>query len=91
MKSGLSWAFTTWLALIALQAIGTRGGSGRIASAFADLDQLLTRALDPNVPAIPDRRSGAATTTTSTSTTATGAALSPSEQFLSRFPALQTQ
>jgi hypothetical protein len=90
VKSGLSWAFTTWLALIALQAVATRGGSGRIAQAFTDVDQLLTRALDPNVPAIPDRRTATAASTIAASPTA-GQVPAASAQFLSRFPALQTQ
>lgn len=49
-------AVSAWLALIALQAIGTSGGSGRIAALFNDVDKLVKRALDPNVPAIRDRR-----------------------------------
>lgn len=52
----LRGAVTAWLTLIALQTIGTAGGSGRVASFFADADSLVKRALDPNVPAIPDRR-----------------------------------
>jgi hypothetical protein len=45
-----------FLGLIALQAVGTKGGSGRIAEAFGDVAGLIQRAFDPNVPAIPDRR-----------------------------------
>lgn len=52
----LRGAISSWLMLIALQAASTKGGSGRIAGLFADADQLLQRALNPNVPAIRDRR-----------------------------------
>ena len=72
MKSTATWMFTTWLALIALQAVVSRGGSGRISSLFADADALLNRALDPTVPAIPDHR-----TTTTTTTTAPAVAQAP--------------
>jgi hypothetical protein len=58
----LRGAVTAWLSLIALQAIGTQGGSGRIASFFGDVDNLVKRALDPTVPAIRDRRGPAGTT-----------------------------
>lgn len=51
--------FTTWLALIALQALGTKGAGGRVGEFFADADRLLERALDPTVPAIPDLRTTA--------------------------------
>lgn len=49
---------SAWLGLIALQAVSTAGGSGRIASAFTDVNALLQRAIDPSVPAIPDRSGG---------------------------------
>ena len=55
MKGTLGWMFTTWLALIALQTLSTQGASGRVSSLFADVNSLVQRALDPNVPAIPDR------------------------------------
>jgi hypothetical protein len=48
--------FTTWLALIALQALSGSGASGRVAEAFRDVNSLIERALDPAVPAIPDLR-----------------------------------
>lgn len=60
MKHGLRGAVTAWLALIALQTISTRG-SGKVAGAFTAIDGLVKRALDPSVPAIPDRRTGAGT------------------------------
>jgi len=59
-RHALQGAVTAWLALIALSAIGSKGGSGRVASLFADVDGLVQRALSPNVPAIPDRRGAAA-------------------------------
>lgn len=52
--------FAAWLGLIALHALGTRGGSGRVSSAFTDVAGLIERVLDADVPAIPDRRAGAA-------------------------------
>ena len=74
MRSTLGWMFSAWLGLIALQAVVSRGGSGRISSLFADANNVLNRALDPNVPAIPDRRT---TTTTTTTTVAPAAATTP--------------
>jgi len=58
-------AFTTWLTLIAVQALAQRESAGRVSQLFADVDRLLERALDPTVPAIPDRRAanGASTPT----------------------------
>lgn len=53
---------SAWLGLIALDAIG-RGGSGRIASFATDVNNALTRALDPSVPLVPDRRAGAGAVT----------------------------
>lgn len=49
-------AVTAWMALIVLNAVGSAGGSGRLASLFGDVDQLVKRALSSDVPAIPDRR-----------------------------------
>jgi hypothetical protein len=63
VKGAAGWMFTTWLGLIALQTLTTKGASGRVASAFTDLNSVLDRILDPTIPAIPDRRPGAATTT----------------------------
>jgi hypothetical protein len=57
MRGTLRGAATAWLGLIALHAVAT-GGSGKVAGAFADVNRLLSRVLDPNVPAIPDRRAG---------------------------------
>lgn len=69
MASGaLRGVLTAWLSLIALQAVGSSGGSGRVGDAFRDLNGIVGRVLDPAVPAIPDRRAGA-TTGTATSTT----------------------
>lgn len=52
--------FAGFLGLIALHAVGTQGGSGRVAEAFADLSRLIDRVIDPAVPAIPDRRGAGA-------------------------------
>lgn len=49
---------SAWLGLIVLQTV-TTSGSGRVAALFTDLSGLISRAMDPAVPAIPDRRSGA--------------------------------
>lgn len=54
----LRGAVSAWLTLIVLQAVSTKGGSGRVAGLFTDLDNLVKRALDPGVPAIRDRRTG---------------------------------
>ena len=48
------------LSLIVLQGLVSRGGSGRVAGLLADVDRLVTRVLDPAVPAIPDHSTGAA-------------------------------
>jgi hypothetical protein len=53
--AGTKGAASAALTLIALQAITTTG-SGRVAGFFTDLEHLVQRAIDPNVPAIPDRR-----------------------------------
>lgn len=58
MKHTFRGALTAWMALIVLQTVGTRGGSGKVASLFTDANTLVTRALSPSVPAIPDRRGG---------------------------------
>lgn len=62
MGHALRGAVTAWLALIVLQTVSTSGGSGRLASLFGDIDNLVRRALDPSVPAIPDHSTGAAAT-----------------------------
>ena len=56
MRGFLSSMFVTWLGLIALQALSGTGASGRVAEAFRDVSSIIDRALDPSVPAIPDRR-----------------------------------
>lgn len=58
MRHTFRGALSAWMALIVLQTIGTRGGSGKIASLFSDVNGLVTRALSPDVAAIPDRRGG---------------------------------
>jgi hypothetical protein len=47
---------TAWLALIALQTVTSRQGSGKVAGAMADINRLVQRGLDSRVAAIPDRR-----------------------------------
>lgn len=69
MRGGVRGALAAWLGLIALQAVGTAGGSGRISSFFGDVNTLIERALNPNVPAIPDRRAGAVNTNAGAITT----------------------
>lgn len=49
---------TAWLGLIVLSTVSTQRGSGRVAGFFTDVNGLVKRALDPGVPAIPDRRDG---------------------------------
>jgi hypothetical protein len=48
--------FAGFLGLVALHAVASQGGSGRVASAFADVAGVIERVLNPTVPAIPDRR-----------------------------------
>ncbi len=50
--------FAGFLGLVALHALGSRGGSGRVSEFFGDVAGVIERVLDPNVPAIPDRRPG---------------------------------
>lgn len=47
--------FAGFLGLVALHALGTKGGSGRVKEAFGDVAGLIERVLDADVPAIPDR------------------------------------
>lgn len=51
----MRWTFSTVLALVAFQTLVSRAGSGRVGQFFTDANHLLERALDPTVPAIPDR------------------------------------
>ena len=48
----------SWLGLIALHAVGTTGGAGRVAQLLNDVNSTVGRLLDPSVPAIPDLRKG---------------------------------
>lgn len=65
MKRGLTAAFTTWLALVALQTLASSSfAPARVKSLFQDVDSIVERALDPSVPAIPDLRAGGNTGTT---------------------------
>lgn len=65
----LRGVLSAWLGLIVLQAVGT-SGTGQVGNFFGTVNTLVTRALSPNVPAIPDRR-----TTGTTPTVATGGAV----------------
>lgn len=58
MGHTLRGAITAWLGLIALQTVVSN--SGQASGALATVNNMLQRALSPNVPAIPDRRAGAA-------------------------------
>ena len=58
--SSVRGIFAGFLGLVALHAVGSKGGSGRVAEAFGDVAGGIERVLSPTVPAIPDRRHGAA-------------------------------
>jgi hypothetical protein len=58
MGHTLRGAVVAWLGLIALQTVVSN--SGQASGALATINNLIQRALSPNVPAIPDRRSGSA-------------------------------
>lgn len=62
-RGAVRGAVSAWLALTALQAVVSTGGSGRISALLADVNGLVERALDPTVPAIPDRRTQATSST----------------------------
>lgn len=55
-KGALRGAATAWGALIVLHTVGTSKGSGKLAQLFTDVDNLVKRALSPDVPLVPDRR-----------------------------------
>ena len=71
-RGTLRGVFVSWLGLIALQALSTAGGSGRLTELVRDVDAVLQRALDPSIPAIGDRRNGPVTYDSSTSATPPG-------------------
>jgi len=54
--STLRWLFGAWLGLIALQALTSPSAPTRVAQAFDGAQQLVDRALNPNLPLIPDLR-----------------------------------
>lgn len=61
----LRGALTGTLALTALQAlVGTDRAAGRVSGLMGDLNRLLTSALSPDVPAVPDLRGRRATNST---------------------------
>ena len=74
-----------FLGLIALQAVGTRGGSGRVAEAFSDVAGLIERVMSPEVPAIPDRRAGG-DTAADRAKAGTGSTAKTSDRFGGRLP-----
>lgn len=55
-RGALRGAMSAALGLIALQAVSSKKGSGRISGLLTDVNGLVLRVLDPTVPAIPDRR-----------------------------------
>lgn len=52
----LGWMFGAWLGLVALQALTSPSAPARVQAAFSDVEGLVTKLVDPNVPAIPDLR-----------------------------------
>jgi hypothetical protein len=50
-----------WGSLIVLQAVTTTRGAGAVGGMFGAVDDLVKRALDPGVPAIPDHSTAAST------------------------------
>lgn len=59
MSGGWRGLLGAWLALAALQAIGSSpAATGRVGGALSGVAGLVRRALDPTVPAIPDLRPG---------------------------------
>lgn len=60
----VGWAFSAWLSLIALQALTGPSAPGRVSGIFAGAQKAVDRALNPNLPAIPDLRTRATASTT---------------------------
>jgi hypothetical protein len=76
-------ALTAWMTLIVLQTVSTAGGSGKVAGLFDDVNNLVKRALDPAVPAIPDRRTGSQGTAVVTpGGTPTGGHIDPQGRYI---------
>lgn len=67
-RGALRGAMTAWLGLIVLQTVTTTG-AGRVSGLIGSVDDLVKRAFDPSVPAIPDRSAGAAATGAAAATT----------------------
>jgi hypothetical protein len=81
-RHALRGAVSAWLGLILLRTIG-ENGSGPIADLLADLDAMVQRALDPAVPAIPDRRTSAEGTAVVTpGGTPTGGHIDPQGRYI---------
>jgi hypothetical protein len=53
-RGALRGAVAAWLGLITLEAIVSKGGSGKIAGAFTAVDGVVEHLLDPKVPLLPD-------------------------------------
>jgi hypothetical protein len=81
-RHALRGALTAWMCLIVLQAAGSAGGSGKLATLFTDVNRLVQRALSPDVPAIPDRRNTRGTAIVTADGTPTGGYLSPGGGYL---------
>ncbi|MBN9375103.1 MAG: hypothetical protein J0I40_06880 [Cellulomonas sp.] len=54
------WMFSTWLGLIALQALTSPSAPTRVSQLFSGAAAFVNRALDPTVPLIPDLRTAGA-------------------------------
>lgn len=78
-------AAATVLGLIALQAVASRGGSGRVVELFQDVNGILQHALDPSVPAIPDLRNGGSWASTAPVTPLRSGAVSQGAGAAARF------
>jgi hypothetical protein len=57
-RGAVRGALTAWLGLIVLHGLTTKGGSKAVGGAFDVVGNVVERALSPDVPAIPDRRTG---------------------------------
>ncbi|OJV57954.1 MAG: hypothetical protein BGO38_06950 [Cellulomonas sp. 73-145] len=60
----VGWALSAALSLIALQALTSPSAPARVSGIFAGAQKAVDRALNPNLPAIPDLRASAAASTT---------------------------
>jgi hypothetical protein len=81
-KGAFRGAATAWMALIVLHTVGSANGSSRLAQLFTDVDNLVKRALSPDVPAIPDRRNLRGTAIVTADGTPTGGYLDPGGRYI---------